>query len=77
MLVLNEVINKYPKTRYNAALTGDIPIEDFNELEPFIRPEMRQKGLRVIYRGPRKSNSVNQPSMTRRCDATHALLYYK
>ena len=58
---------------------GTVPMEVFNRLENQIRPYMRSKGLRVIYRGPRKSNNVHswsKPSMTRRCDATGASIVY-
>jgi hypothetical protein len=70
----------------NAAVTGLIPIELFDAMEGSLRPLMREAGLRAMYRGPRpNSNSRHdvpwcarmQPSMTRRCDATGVLLYFK
>ena len=54
------------------ALTGWIPMHVFEILEKELREDMRGKGLRVIYRGPR----VNpRQSMTRRRDAKFAVIY--
>jgi hypothetical protein len=49
----------------------------FELAEAALRVEMRARGYRAIYRGPRVSNDSRYPSMTRRCDATHVLLYRK
>jgi len=67
------------KKRSSIAVTGWIPIHVFNVLEDEIRKEMRLLDMRIHYRGPRKSNEglfANRPSRTRRCDATHAVIYY-
>ena len=74
---VSEMRRVYPK-RTGTAITGWIPINVFNALEPILRPEMRKKMLRVHYRGPRKSNnSLGVPTNTRRQDATHAVIYFK
>jgi hypothetical protein len=62
------------KPRTGSAVTGWIPMHIFNVLEKDIRPEMRERGMRVIYRGPRTNPAS---SMTRRADATHAVIYYR
>jgi len=67
------------KRRTSTAVTGWIPIHVFNAMEDEIRKEMRPLGMRIHYRGPRKSNEgmfLNRASRTRRCDATHAVIYY-
>ena len=69
----------YPRTRAtkHSAFCERIPIAMFDLAEAALRPEMRKRGYRAIYRGPRVSNdnSYGVPTMTRRCDATHVLLY--
>lgn len=71
---INELRRQFPKTRSSCAITGWIPMAVFNAVEKDLRPEMRAKEYRVIYRGPR----VNpKQSMTRRADATHAVIYHK
>ena len=70
----------YPRTENtkHSAFCERIPIHMFDIAEEALRPEMRAKGYRAIYRGPRVSNRTRDiPSMTRRCDATHVLLYRK
>ena len=64
----------YPRTKNtkHSAFCERIPIKMFEVVEPVLRKEMRAKGYRAIYRGPRVS-----ATMTRRCDATHVLLYRK
>ncbi len=81
MKTLNDIQAKYghgaPGT---VAHTGYIPMKDFNENEEEFRVIMRYHNMRAIYRGPRVSNNCESrfaiPSMTRRCDATHVVLYY-
>ena len=67
----------YPRTNTtrHSAFCERIPIHMFDIAESALRPEMRSKGYRAIYRGPRVHNDSRYPSMTRRCDATHVLLY--
>ena len=68
----------YPRTKQtkHSAFCERIPIAMFDLAEAALRPEMRKRGYRAIYRGPRVSNNTRDiPSMTRRCDATHVLLY--
>ena len=67
----------YPRTRAtkHSAFCERIPIKMFEIAEAALRKEMRTLGYRAIYRGPRVSNDTRYPSMTRRCDATHVLLY--
>jgi hypothetical protein len=69
----------YPRTKNtkHSAFCERIPIQMFEVVEAALRVEMRQRGYRAIYRGPRVSNDSRYPSMTRRCDATHVLLYRK
>ena len=70
----------YPRTRNtrHSAFCERIPIAMFELAEAALRKEMRAKGYRAIYRGPRVSNDTRDiPTMTRRCDATHVLLYRK
>lgn len=73
---VNEIRRQYPKTNRKAyaALSGYIPMAVFNAVEKDLRPEMRAKGYRVIYRGPRTGPNS---SMTRRADATHAVIYHR
>jgi hypothetical protein len=68
----------YPRTKNtkHSAFCERIPIHMFEVVEAALRVEMRAKGYRAMYRGPRVSNNTySEPSMTRRCDATHVLLY--
>lgn len=67
----------YPRTEMtkHSAFCEQIPIDIFDVVENALRPEMRARGYRAMYRGPRKSNKGLMPTMTRRCDATHVLLY--
>lgn len=71
----------FPREGGNCARTGRIPMAFFEANESEIRAVMREHKLRAIYRGPRVSNQVKYkfsvPSMTRRCDATHVMLYMK
>lgn len=69
----------YPRTdaTKHTAFCERIPIAMFNLVETELRKEMRTKGYRAIYRGPRVSNAAWVPTMTCRCDATHVLLYRK
>ena len=70
---LESVFAKYPKDRENNALCGWIPIEDFNAIESSIRPEIRERKLRVWYRGPRPIGCC--VTATVRKNATHAVIY--
>lgn len=67
----------YPRTEAtkHSAFCERIPIHMFEVVEAALRLEMRARGYRAIFRGSRVSNRSHQPSMTRRCDATHVLLY--
>ena len=67
----------YPRTKAtkHSAFCERIPMAMFEVAESALRVEMRAKGYRAIYRGPRVSNDSRSPSMTCRCDATHVLLY--
>jgi hypothetical protein len=70
----------YPRTKAtkHSAFCERIPIKMFDLAESALRVEMRARGYRAIYRGPRMSNDTRDiPTMTRRCDATHVLLYRK
>jgi len=72
---------RHPKSTFgNSAQFGPIPMSFFVEHEK----EIRKLALnRIIYRGPRRSKRVKlycgtiteYASMTRRADATHALVY--
>jgi hypothetical protein len=72
---LDTVIEAYAEDKTKRAVTGWIPMADFEAFEDGIRPAMRERGYRVVYRGPRVSNRTYYPTMTRRCDATHAVIY--
>jgi len=74
---INTLRTMFPKTRKNAAITGNIPVAYFEENEKEIRKVIRAEGYRVMYRGPRVSNKQSSFSMTCRCDATSVLLYRK
>jgi hypothetical protein len=66
----------FPRNCANhSAITGLIPMSYFVANEAAIRKAAKEysKHYRVIYRGPRASKNA---SMTRRGDATGALLYY-
>jgi len=71
----------YPRTTAtkHSAFCERIPMHMFEIAESALRPEMQKRGYKAIYRGPRVSNdnSYGVPTMTRRCDATHVLLYRK
>lgn len=71
----------FPRHAGCCAVVGRMSIEFFTDNETEIREVMRAHRLRAIYRGPRVSNNVKYsfsvPSMTRRCDATHVMLYMK
>ena len=71
----------YPKVRNNQAVTGNIPMAEFEANESMFRKVMKANGLKVIYRGGRVSNATGikhfKATMTRRCDATSVLLYRK
>jgi len=70
----------YPRTANtkHSAFCERIPIQIFELVEEKLRAEMRARGYMVRYRGPRVSNnSRGNPTTTRRCDATHVLLYRK
>jgi len=70
----------FPKARANSAQFGPIPMSFFDQHEQEIRKLVRN---RIIYRGPRRARRVllatgtitEYASMTRRSDATHALVY--
>jgi hypothetical protein len=69
----------YPRTKQtrHSAFCERIPMAMFELVEDALRVEMRARGLRAMYRGPRVSNLTRTPTMTMRCDATHVLLYRK
>jgi len=74
-----ELKKTYTPRNGTCAVTGWIPMDVFNVMEKELRKEMRPLGMRIHYRGPRKSNEgmfLNRASRTRRCDATHAVIYY-
>ena len=76
---LDTLFELFPRTAdtEHSAHCERIPIAVFESLEQDLRPIMRRRGLRAIYRGPRKHNhTIYRPSMTRRCDATHVLIYF-
>jgi len=78
--LFDQLLAQNPRTERtkHTALCERVPIELFDSIEHEIRPVMRARGIRAMYRGPRKHNHTwyNKPSMTRRCDATHVLFYY-
>ena len=75
-MLLDDIIKQFPVTnpRAELAISGYIPIELFNAIEGQIRPEMRKRGMRVWYKGPRPKR-VYRPACTRRENATHAMIY--
>ncbi len=80
MSMMTLIAEIYPRTANtkHSAFCERIPIQIFELVEEKLRAEMREQGYRAIYRGPRVSNRTwDIPSMTRRCDATHVLLYRK
>jgi hypothetical protein len=82
MLTLTQIQTLYPKPGCNQALTGRIPMDWFCHYEADIRQAMRGNNVKTIYRGARLSNKLSRPhmdkpTMTRRCDATHVVLYRK
>lgn len=79
MSMMKLMAETYPRTENtrHSAFCERIPIHMFDVAEAALRVEMRANGYRAIYRGPRVSNDTQYPSMTRRCDATHVLLYRK
>jgi hypothetical protein len=77
MELMRETYPRTANTRHSA-FCERIPIAMFEIAEAALRVEMRSRGYRAIYRGPRVSNAGRYfPTMTRRCDATHVLLYRK
>ena len=74
MELMRETYPRTANTRHSA-FCERIPIAMFEIAEAALRVEMRARGYRAMYRGPRVSNDTRTPSMTRRCDATHVLLY--
>ena len=76
MELMRETYPRTENTKHNA-FCERIPIKMFELAEAALRVEMRAKGYRAMYRGPRVSNLGWYPTMTRRCDATHVLLYRK
>jgi len=79
MSLLALIKETYPRTKQtrHSALSERIPMQMFELIEDKLRVEMRAQGYRAMYRGPRVSNDSRYPTMTRRCDATHVLLYRK
>ena len=78
MSMMRLMAEAFPRTKatQHSAFCERIPIAVFDSVESALRAEMRKRGYRAIYRGPRVSNnSIGPGSMTRRCDATHVLLY--
>jgi hypothetical protein len=65
----------FPREGKNCAATGRIPMDYFEANEAAIREIRRSHGLRLFYRGPRRSNQGRSRSVTRRCDATHVMLW--
>ena len=88
MYAIDSIRKLFPRAegQKNSSVTGLIPIEQFDAMEDSLRPLMRELGLRAIYRGPRPNSlerhdvpwcASMRPSMTRRCDATGVLMYFK
>ncbi len=78
MSMMRLMAEAFPRTNTtrHSAFCERIPISVFDSVESALRAEMRLHGYRAIYRGPRIHNDTRSiPSMTRRCDATHVLLY--
>ncbi|MCA1800770.1 MAG: hypothetical protein LC650_05705 [Actinobacteria bacterium] len=74
MKITVDTLRSVYKPRTGTAVTGWIPMHVFDTLEDNIREDMKGKCLRVIYRGPRPDLLQ---SMTRRADATHAVIYHR
>ncbi len=75
-LTLQVLSTMFPKTtKRNAAKTGNIDINYFNENEAAIRVAMQTHHLKAIYRGPRPQST--NAAMTRRENAVSVLLYSK
>ena len=82
---LDTVIKTYTEGKNERSITGRIPIKDFNSMEADLRPQMRARGLRVWYRGPRMGSpalgkfDIRNPqggvTATHRKHATHAVIY--
>ena len=81
MSMMSLMRETYPRTceTKHSAFCERIPIHMFEVAESALRSEMLARGYRAIYRGPRvnNGNTYGKPTMTRRCDATHVLLYRK
>jgi hypothetical protein len=85
--MLDTVIKAYTEGKTELSITGRIPIKEFDSMEADLRPEMRARGLRVWYRGPRMGSSalgefdIRNPqggvTATHRKHATHAVIYTK
>ena len=82
---LDTVIKAYTEGKTERSITGRIPIKEFDGMESDLRPQMRARGLRVWYRGPRLGSSalgkfdIRNPqggvTATHRKHATHAVIY--
>lgn len=80
MSIMQLMKETYPRTAATKhhAFCERIPMTMFELVEDELRKEMRIKGYRVMYRGPRVSNrTCGRPTTTMRCDATHVLIYRK
>lgn len=82
---LDTVIKAYTEGKTERSITGRIPIKEFKGMEADLRPQMRARGLRVWYRGPRMGSpalgkfDIRSPqggvTATHRKHATHAVIY--
>ena len=82
---LNTVIATYTEGKTERSVSGRIPIQEFDAMEADLRPQMRSRGLRVWYRGPRLGspklgkidlrNLQGGETATHRKHATHAMIY--
>ena len=80
MSIMTTLKTMFPRTvtTRHSAFCERIPMDLFEAMESALRTEMRAHGYKAMYRGPRVSNDTGRiPTMTRRCDATHVLLYRK
>jgi len=72
--------SSFPPRANTAAVTGWIPINEFDSVEKELRKEMRKRGMRVYYRGARplvaSADRTVKPQHTKRKDATHAVVYF-
>jgi len=66
------ITNTYPPRSNTLAVSGWVPIAEFDRVEKELRKDMRGLDMRVFYRGPRDT----QTQHTKRKDATHAVIYY-